>query len=252
MRDVVATLIRGLATPAPRRSLMRIATRFVVLAGVAVAIAVIRHRAGAMGRRVPGGTLINDVREYDTMTRVLLGSLYRSIAADVGAAAPRHGRVLEVGCGPGHLAVRLARDYGLDVTGLDLDPTMIERARANATREFGEGPRPSFVVGDVAALPFEDESFDLVVSMLSMHHWDDPVVGLSEVGRVLRPGARALVWDFRRGIVPFHGDMPDPVERAHRAALRVLSATPWRWPWKLALTQRLELEPDGTQGGAAP
>jgi SAM-dependent methyltransferase len=42
--------------------------------------------------------------------------------------------VLEVGCGPGHLSIRLARQPGLDVTGLDLDPAMIERARANADR----------------------------------------------------------------------------------------------------------------------
>jgi ubiquinone/menaquinone biosynthesis C-methylase UbiE len=231
---------------------MRLATSFAVLAGVAAAIAVIRHRAGALGRSAPGGTLINDVCAYDTMTRVLLGSLYRSIAADVGAAAPRQARVLEVGCGPGHLAVRLARDYGLDVTGLDLDPAMVERARANATREFGEGPRPSFVVGDVSALPFEDKSFDLVVSTLSMHHWDDPAAGLSEIGRMLRPGARALVWDFRRGVVPLHSDMPDPVERTHHSGLRVVSATPWRWPWKLAVTQRLELVPEVTQGGAGP
>ena len=55
--------------------------------------------------------------------------------------------------------------------------------------------RPSLLVGDVAALAFPDRSFDLVVSTLSMHHWADPTAGLAEIGRVLRPGGRALVLD---------------------------------------------------------
>jgi ubiquinone/menaquinone biosynthesis C-methylase UbiE len=106
--------------------------------------------------------------------------------------------VLDVGCGPGRLSILLARRHALGVTGLDLDPAMIERARRNADRaEDGEGRRPSFLVGDVASLAFPDGSFDLVVSTLSMYHWADPAAGLAEIGRVLRPGGRALVWDFR-------------------------------------------------------
>jgi cyclopropane fatty-acyl-phospholipid synthase-like methyltransferase len=92
-----------------------------------------------MGRRVPGGILIGDAVVYDALShRLLLGSLFGRIAADVAAVAPDGARVLEVGCGPGHLSIRLARPHGLDVTGLDLDPAMIERARANADRP-GEG-----------------------------------------------------------------------------------------------------------------
>ncbi len=77
---------------------------------------------------------------------------------------------MEVGCGPGHLSIDLARNHGLAVTGLDLDPAMIERARSNAV---SDGPTveagPEFVLGDVAALPFDDASFEVVVSTLSMH-----------------------------------------------------------------------------------
>jgi ubiquinone/menaquinone biosynthesis C-methylase UbiE len=132
--------------------------------------------------------------------RFLLGSLFARIAADVAAVSPDGLRVLEVGCGPGRLSIRLARRYGLDLTGLDLDPAMIARARANAERsEDGEEDRPSFVVGDVALMAFSDGSFDLVVSTLSMHHWADPKAGLAEIGRVLRPDGRARVWGFRAG-----------------------------------------------------
>jgi len=233
---------------------------FVVLLGAAAAavaaVAVVRHgRGAATGRRVPGGILMGDAVVYDALSRLVLGSLFGRIAADVAAVAPDGARVLEVGCGPGRLSIRLARQHGLDVTGLDLDPAMIERARANADHPGnGDERRPSFLVGDVASLAFPDESFDLVVSTLSMHHWADPTAGLAEIGRVLRPGARALVWDFRPGVRPHpfgprHAHMPDPVEHAHGSPLRVVSATPWRWPWRFNLTQRIELvRADGSPG----
>ncbi len=74
-----------------------------------------------------------------------------------------------------------------------------------------------------------------------MHHWANPTRGLAEIGRVLLPGARALVWDFRPGIVPLHRHMRDPAEHTRGSPLRVVTATPWRWPWKFNLTQRIEL-----------
>jgi SAM-dependent methyltransferase len=220
----------------------------IVAAAAAAALAVLRHgRHAARGHQVPGGILIGDAAVYDTLSRLLLGPFLARIAADVAAAAPEGARVLEVGCGPGHLSVRLARQHGLEVTGLDLDPTMIARARANADRAANHGGRrPSFLAGDVAALAFPDRSFDLVVSTLSMHHWADPTAGLAEIGRVLRPGARALIWDFRPGgrphpFGPRHAHMPDPVDHTHGSRLRVVKATPWPWPWRFSLTQRIEL-----------
>jgi SAM-dependent methyltransferase len=222
--------------------------RFVILlAAAGAAVAVVRHGRRARGREVPGGILIGDAAVYDTMSRLVLSSLIGRIADDVAAVAPDRARVLEVGGGPGHLSIRLARQHGLQVTGLDLDPAMISRARANADRPGGgHQPRPSFLVGDVAALAFPDQSFDLVVSTLSMHHWADPTAGLAEIGRVLRPGARALVWDFRPGVRPHpfgprHADLPDPVQHARGTRLRVVNATPWPWPWRFNLTQRIEL-----------
>ena len=212
-------------------------------AGVAVVRHVVRHgRGAAKGREEQGSIFIGDAAAYDAMSRLIFGSFFGPIAADIAAIGPKGARVLEVGCGPGHLSVRLARRHGLDTTGLDLDPAMIERARANADRA-GEGDerRPSFLVGDVASMPFPDGTFDLAVSTMSMHHWADPAAGLTEMARVLRPGARALVWDFRPGYVPLHGELPDPVEHTRDSPLRAVSATPWRWPWRFSLTQRIEL-----------
>jgi ubiquinone/menaquinone biosynthesis C-methylase UbiE len=159
-----------------------------------------------MGRKVPGGILIGDAALYDALShRFLLGSLFRRIAADIASVSPQGAKVLEVGCGPGRLSILLARDHGLEVTGLDLDPAMIERAKANARHSVNDGDRPSFLVGDVSSMAFPDGSFDLVVSTLSMHHWAEPSAGLDEIARVLRPGGRALVWDFLGGRIPLTG-----------------------------------------------
>ena len=225
--------------------------KLVILAGAAAAaLAVLRRgRHAARRHQVPGGILIGDTVLYDTLSRLLLGPFLARIAADVAAVAPDGARVLEVGCGPGHLSTRLAH-HGFDVTGLDLDPAMIARARANTDRPGkGDQRRPSFLVGDVASLAFPDGSFDLVVSTLSMHHWTDPTAGLAEIGRVLRPGARALIWDFRPGVRPHpfgprHAHMPDPADHTSGTSgspLQVVIATPWPWPWRFNLTQRIEL-----------
>lgn len=234
----------------PVRRTWIVAAGFLAAAG-AMAAAALRHgRAHDAGRPVPGGMLMRDVASYDRLSGFLVGSLFRGIADDVASAASKDARVLEVGCGPGHLSISMARRHGLDVTALDLDPDMIERARANASRpNTVDANVPSFVVGDVASLPFPDGSFDLVVSTFSLHHWADPTAGLVEIGRVLRPAGRALIWDLRPGTGPHlfgpHRDhLPDPVEHARSSPLRVVSTTPWRWPWRFSFAQRIELVRD--------
>ena len=114
--------------------------KLVFLAGAA--LAVLRHgRHAAQGHQAPGGILIGDAVLYDTLSRFLLGPFLARIAADVAAVAPQGARVLEVGCGPGRLSIRLARQHGLEVTGLDLDPAMIARAQANTDRAANRGGR---------------------------------------------------------------------------------------------------------------
>lgn len=206
-----------------------------------VALGVVRHGRRSMGRKVPGGILVSDAVFYDALAhRLLLRSLFDGVAADIARVAPDGARVLEVGCGPGRLSILLARRHHLHVTGLDLDPAMIQLARANAARAR-DGGGPSFVIGNVSALSFPDESFDLVVSSLSMHHWADTSRALNEIGRVLRPKGRAIVWDLRGGFIPLHGRLPDPASHAAGTTLTLASSTGWRWPWRFSLLRRIEL-----------
>lgn len=219
---------------------------WIALGALAAAGTVVLVRKGlsrGLAREVPGGLLMADAGAYDLLTGILFRSLYRSIANDVASAAPPAARVLEVGCGPGHLSIDLATDHGLDVTGLDLDPDMIARAQANvARRAAGAGGHvPTFVVGEAAALPFPDESFDVVVSTFSLHHWSDPVAGLTEIARVLRPDGRALVWDFAAGPSLVHPEVTDPEGPLQASPLKEVSVEPWRWPWRFRLSQRWEL-----------
>jgi len=126
--------------------------------------------------------------------RNTLRGMYRRLAADVAGVAPNGGAVLDVGTGPGVLLVELAaRRPDLRLTGVDLSADMIAAATRNL-EPFGE--RACARVGDVTSLPFPDRSFDLIVSSLSLHHWDHPEAAVPELARILRPGGRVYIYDL--------------------------------------------------------
>lgn len=133
-------------------------------------------------------------RFYDFAARRLLRGMYRRIAADVAARAPQGAAVLDIGTGPGVLLLELARRRpDLQLDGIDLSADMVAAAQRNL-RPYGERARVR--TGDVADLPFPDGSFDLIVSSLSLHHWDDPAGAVPELVRVRRPGGRLCIYDF--------------------------------------------------------
>ena len=107
------------------------------------------------------------------------------------------GKLLDVGCGPGHLAIDISKRFpGLEVTGLDLLPDMIAFAEKN--KKKASAVNVKFVLGDVASLPYDDEQFDVVVSSLSLHHWENPGQALGEIHRVLKTGGKLILMDTRR------------------------------------------------------
>ena len=139
---------------------------------------------------------------YNAVAPVLLRPLYRRVAEDVVtepglSGMPGISAVLEVGSGPGELAIDIARRLpGVEVVGIDLAQAMIDRAIERA-RASGVAHSVRFEQADAAALPLAEASFDVVVSTLSLHHWSDPPAVFSEVGRVLLPGGAALIYDLR-------------------------------------------------------
>lgn len=97
------------------------------------------------------------------------------------------GKMLEVPVGTGILSMPLYETLpNADVTCLDYSPDMMERARRQAEKRVLKNVR--FMQGDVGKLPFEDESFDLVLSLNGFHAFPDKEAAYSEVFRVLKSG----------------------------------------------------------------
>lgn len=100
-------------------------------------------------------------------------------------------KCLDLGCGPGFFSILLARE-GHDVTAVDYSERMLEKAKEN----FAEaGVAVNTVRGDVQALPFDDDSFDYLVSRNLVWNLEHPAEAYAEWVRVLKPGGRILVVD---------------------------------------------------------
>jgi SAM-dependent methyltransferase len=91
--------------------------------------------------------------------------------------------VLDIGCGTGVIAITAAH-VGARATGLDLTPVLLERARENA---WIAGVEAEFTEGDVEALPYDDCSFDVVLSQFGHMFAPRPEVAVAEMLRVLKP-----------------------------------------------------------------
>ncbi len=151
----------------------------------------VHHRPGNLPALFKG----HPSRIYDFMARRVFRRLYRRIAQDVTASAPHGAKMLDVGTGPGILLAEVARlRPDLDLVGIDLSPDMVTVAERNLAPY---GAKVSLHAADVTSLPFPQESFDVIVSSLSMHHWDHPQAAAPELARVLRPEGRIHIYDFR-------------------------------------------------------
>ena len=107
--------------------------------------------------------------------------------------------LLDVGCGTGTLALEVQRRVGSAgrITGVDPGAEQIARAHAKAARRNAP---IEFQVGVIEQLPFPDQTFDVVLSTLMMHHLPAPLKhqGLAEIARVLKPSGRLVIADFTR------------------------------------------------------
>jgi ubiquinone/menaquinone biosynthesis C-methylase UbiE len=133
-------------------------------------------------------------RWYEKNTRRDLDE-FRRTAARLGALLPDGGDVLEVAPGPGFLAIEVARDGQVRVTGLDISKTFVELARKNAAEA---GVRVEFRAGNASAMPFAENSFDLLVCRAAFKNFSEPEKALREMRRVLRPGGTGVIIDLRR------------------------------------------------------
>jgi tocopherol O-methyltransferase len=113
-------------------------------------------------------------------------------------------RCLDVGCGLGGSSRHIATRYGADTCGVTLSPVQVTRANALSS-SAGLADRCSFAVADALALPFPDNSFDLVWSMESGEHMPNKRRFVGEMARACAPGGRVLMvtWCRREGKLSF-------------------------------------------------
>ncbi len=123
-------------------------------------------------------------------------AIYARIVAENIPVPPAEGLLVDVGCGAGRLTWYLAARYNQSqVLGFDLSPEMIARA------EERNAPLPNlrYREGNALNLPLESESVDMVVSVGSIKHWPDRILGLAEAMRVLKPGGKVYIAEVERG-----------------------------------------------------
>ncbi len=134
---------------------------------------------------------------YARLCAPFLGRLYRRVADDVAVELTSRGHnrkatIVDLGCGTGELAVAISRRLpDARIVGLDNSPSMLLWANRHSTTDG----RLRFMTGDAAVMPFADETVDMVVSTLSLHHWAEPANVFAEIARVLQPGGVALIYD---------------------------------------------------------
>jgi ubiquinone/menaquinone biosynthesis C-methylase UbiE len=118
---------------------------------------------------------------------------YRQEAERLTSSLPDGAKVLELAFGPGYLAIELARPGRYKVSGLDISHTFVKIAGQGA-REAGV--TADFHQGDAAVMPFDADSFDLIVCQAAFKNFVHPGSALSEMHRVLRAGGTAVIQDM--------------------------------------------------------
>ncbi len=109
---------------------------------------------------------------------------------------PEDASILDIGCGGGQIAISLAlKNPGWDVTGIDIAKEQIERA---SERGKFLGHRFAALKGSALDIPFSDSNFDFVLSIASIKHWTDKLLGIKEAIRVLKPGGSLVIIEADR------------------------------------------------------
>lgn len=159
--------------------------------------------ASTLGQQAMQSSLIPRIYERYwrplTFGVIAAGKLGRIDPRGAAASLELHGdaQVLDVACGPGNTTRPLLAHLGPGATviGLDASETMLTQAAAETADD-----RVSYVLGDAAALPFADDTFDAVSCMAALYLMEEPYHVIGELVRVLKPGGRiALLASCKRG-----------------------------------------------------
>ena len=154
--------------------------------------------------------------EYDdnmvTMLQLIWGEGYMAPGGAGNVAKMLHGletrgkRILDIGCGIGGPALEMARTFGANVVGIDLEAPLIERATFAAERQ-GLADRCTFQTVEIGPLPFDHQSFDIVVTAGAITQTKDKSAVFNDCFRVLRPGGALSCYDWIKADGELSADM---------------------------------------------
>nr|AXL05879.1 methyltransferase type 11 [uncultured bacterium] len=128
-------------------------------------------------------------------------------------------RLLDIGCGVGGPALRLAAEHDIEIVGVSISGGQIRRANERA-EAAGVADRLSFQLGDAMDLPFPDESFDLVWALESLHHMPDRWHVIGQAARILKPGGLMAIGDFV--LRPVEGHDAQSVALVRNGVLKII------------------------------
>lgn len=122
---------------------------------------------------------------------------FQKLADRMSWEIPEKSSILEVAPGPGHLSIELARRGSYDITGLDISKSFVQIAGENAQKA---SVNVDFQHGNASAMPFSDDTFDIVVCRAAFKNFSQPVEAVNEMFRVLKPGGRAMILDLVKDV----------------------------------------------------
>jgi ubiquinone/menaquinone biosynthesis C-methylase UbiE len=132
-----------------------------------------------------------DPYQMDRIARLAFAPVYPYLAQKIKEKfGINEGICLDLGSGPGSLAIAMARITDLDVIALDIQPEMIKIAQKNIV-EAGLSHRIRTLNADVGSIPLDDNYADLIISRGSLFFWEDRVTTFGEIYRILKPGGVA-------------------------------------------------------------
>lgn len=150
-------------------------------------------------QRAEAITGMEEVRRYAEAHRKYAGLMYGSFVKNIRRLG-RSGRYLEMGAGPGFLAVMLAEQIPhIDITAVDLSLDMIAVADEFIRKKKLED-RIHYIPGDAADEQLTEKlgTFDLVYTSFSLHHWKEPEKSILNLWKTVRTGGALCILDFHR------------------------------------------------------
>ncbi len=133
---------------------------------------------------------------YNALSSSTIFMKHYELAAEDILSHCSQGTLLDIGTGPARLLLKLHQQLpGMHLVGIDSSSAMVTLAKQNVA-QAGLSEFIEIKEGSASCIPFPDQSFDIVVSTVSMHHWKQPEACLNEVYRVLKDNSFALIYDI--------------------------------------------------------